>query len=117
MKLRRRHFLHLAVGAIAMTAPSRVPALPDVPAIAETVPSYEASIWYGIAAPRGTPPEIVAKLNQGVNAVLANPKLKERMQELGGDPMPMTPDEFGKLVARETEKWAKVIRSANIHLE
>jgi tripartite-type tricarboxylate transporter receptor subunit TctC len=105
------------VRALGVTAPQRVPALPDVPAMAETVPGYEASVWYGIAAPRGTPPDVVAKLNQGVNAVLANPKLKERMQELGGDPMPMTPDAFGKLVADETQKWAKVIRGANIHLE
>jgi tripartite-type tricarboxylate transporter receptor subunit TctC len=105
------------VRALGVTAPQRVPALPDVPAMAETVPGYEASVWYGIAAPRGTPPEIVAKLNGAVNAVLANPKLQARMQELGGDPMPMTPDEFGKLVADETEKWGKVIRTANIHLE
>ena len=105
------------VRPLGVTAPQRVPALPDVPAMAETVPGYEASVWYGIGAPRGTPPEVVAKLNQGVNAVLANPKLKERMQELGGDPMPMTPDGFGKLVADETQKWAKVIRGANIHLE
>jgi tripartite-type tricarboxylate transporter receptor subunit TctC len=103
--------------ALGVTAPQLVAALPDVPAIGEIVPGYEASIWYGIAAPRGTPPEIVAKLNQAVNAVLANPKLKGRMQELGGDPMPLRPDAFGKLVAEETEKWAKVIRSANIHLE
>jgi tripartite-type tricarboxylate transporter receptor subunit TctC len=105
------------VRALGVTAPQRVPALPDVPAMAETVPGYEASVWYGIAVPRGTPPEVVAKLNEGVNAVLANPKLKARMQELGGDPMPMTPDAFGKLVSDETQKWAKVIRGANIHLE
>jgi tripartite-type tricarboxylate transporter receptor subunit TctC len=105
------------VRALGVTAPQRVPALPDVPAMAETVPGYEASVWYGIAAPHGTPPDIVAKLNEGVNAVLATPKLKERMQELGGDPMPLTPDAFGKLVADETEKWAEVIRAANIHLE
>jgi len=105
------------VRALGVTAPQRVPALPDVPAMAETVPGYEASVWYGISAPRGTPPDVVAKLNQGVNAVLANPQLKERMQELGGDPMQLTPDAFGKLVADETQKWAKVIRGANIHLE
>jgi tripartite-type tricarboxylate transporter receptor subunit TctC len=105
------------VRALGVTAPQRVPALPDVPAMAETVPGYEASVWYGIAAPHGTPPDVVAKLNQGVNAVLANPKLKARMQELGGDPIPLTPDGFGKLVADETQKWAKVIRGANIHLE
>jgi tripartite-type tricarboxylate transporter receptor subunit TctC len=105
------------VRPLGVTAAQRVAALPDVPAMAETVPGYEASVWYGIAAPRGTPPEIVAKLNQAVNAVLADPKLQARLHELGGDPMPMTPDEFGQLVASETEKWAKVIRSADIHLE
>jgi tripartite-type tricarboxylate transporter receptor subunit TctC len=103
--------------ALGVTSAQRVAALPDVPTIGETVPGFEASIWYGIAVPRGTPPDIVAKLNGAVNAVLANPKLKGRMQELGGDPMPLTPDAFGKLVAAETEKWAKVIRGANIHLE
>jgi len=103
--------------ALGVTAAKRVPALPDVPAIAETVPGYEADVWYGIAAPRGTPPDIVAKLNGAVNAALANPQLKARMNELGGDPMPLTPDTFGKLVADETQKWAKVIRTANIHLE
>jgi tripartite-type tricarboxylate transporter receptor subunit TctC len=103
--------------ALGVTSAQRVAALPDVPTVGETVPGYEASIWYGIAVPRGTPPDIVAKLNGAVNAVLANPKLKGRMQELGGDPMPLTPDAFGKLVTEETEKWAKVIRGANIHLE
>jgi tripartite-type tricarboxylate transporter receptor subunit TctC len=105
------------VRALGVTAAQRVAALPDVPAIGETVPGYEASVWYGMAAPRGTPPAIVATLNQAVNTVLADPKLQARMHELGGDPMPMTPDEFGKLVAHETEKWAKVIRAANIHAE
>jgi tripartite-type tricarboxylate transporter receptor subunit TctC len=105
------------VRALGVTAAQRVPTLPDLPAIGEIVPGYEASVWYGIAAPRGTPPDVVAKLNQGVNAVLANPKLKARMHELGGDPMPLTPDAFGMLVADETQKWAKVIRGANIHLE
>src|SRR5262249_24616365 len=100
-----------------LTGAKRVAAIPDVPTIAETVPGYEVSIWYGIAAPRGTPPEIVEKLNQAVNAVLADPKLRARLAELGGEPMPMTPAEFGKLVAEETEKWAKVIRAANIKAE
>src|SRR5215469_7245331 len=91
--------------ALGVTSAQRAAALRDVPTIGETVPGYEASIWYGIAVPRGTPPDIVAKLNGAVNAVLANPKLKARMQELGGDPMPLTPDAFGNLVADETEKW------------
>jgi tripartite-type tricarboxylate transporter receptor subunit TctC len=105
------------VRALGVTAPKRVAAIPDVPTIGETVPGYEVSIWYGIAAPRGTPPEIVAKLNQAVNAVLADPKLQTRLAELAGEPMPMTPAEFGKLVAEETEKWGKVIRAANIKPE
>jgi tripartite-type tricarboxylate transporter receptor subunit TctC len=105
------------VRALGVTAAKRVAALPDVPTIGETVPGYEVSIWYGIAAPRGTPPEIVDKLNQAVNAVLAYPKLQARLAELGGEPMPMTPAEFGKLVAEETEKWGKVIRAANINAE
>jgi tripartite-type tricarboxylate transporter receptor subunit TctC len=75
------------------------------------------SIWYGIAAPRGTPPEIVEKLNRAVNAVLADPKLQARLAELGGEPMPMTPAQFGKLVAEETERWGKLIRAANIKAE
>ena len=92
-------------------------AIPDVPTIGETVPGYEVSIWYGIAAPRGTPPKIVEKLNQAVNAVLAGPKLQARLAELGGEPMPMTPAQFGKLVAEETERWGKLIRAANIKAE
>src|SRR5262245_12099514 len=102
------------VRALGVTAPKRVAAIPDVPTIGETVPGYEVSIWYGIAAPRGTPSAIVEKLNQAVNAVLADSKLQTRLAELAGEPMPMTPAEFGKLVAEETEKWGKVIRAANI---
>jgi tripartite-type tricarboxylate transporter receptor subunit TctC len=105
------------VRALGVTAPKRVAAIPDVPTIGETVPGYEVSIWYGIAAPRGTPPAIVEKLNQAVNAVLADSKLQTRLAELAGEPMPMTPAEFGKLVAEETEKWGKVIRAANIKAE
>ena len=105
------------VRALGVTGAKRVATIPDVPTICETVPGYEVSIFYGIAAPRGTPPEIVGKLNQAVNAVLADSKLQARLAELGGEPMPMTPAEFGKLVAEETEKWAKVIRAANIKPE
>ena len=107
---------HIKTGkvcALGVTAAKRVAAIPDVP-IGETVPGYEVSIWYGIAAPTGTPPAIVEKLNQAVNAVLADPKLQTRLAELAGEPMPMTPAEFGKLVAEETEKWGKVVRAANI---
>ncbi len=102
------------VRALGVTASKRVAAIPDVPTIGETVPGYEVSIWYGIAVPSGTPPEIVETLNRAVNAGLADPKVRARLAELGGEVMPMTPAEFGKLVAAETEKWAKVIRAANI---
>jgi tripartite-type tricarboxylate transporter receptor subunit TctC len=100
------------VRALGVTAAKRVAAIPDVPTIGETVPGYEASVWYGIAAPKGTPPDIIATLNQAVNTVLADPKLQARLAELGGEAMPMTAAEFGKLVAAETEKWAKVVKFA-----
>src|SRR6516225_8785628 len=96
------------VRALGVTAAKRVPALPDVPAIAETVPGYEASVWYGMAAPKGTSPQIVEKLNQAVNSALTDRKVQARLAELGGEPMPMTPAEFGKLVIDETDKWSKV---------
>ena len=105
------------IRALGVTTAKRVDSLPDVPAIAETVPGYEVFVWYGICAPKGTPPEVVEKLNRAVNVVLANPKLLTRFRELGGEPMPMTPAEFGKLIADETDKWGKVIRIAHIKLE
>ena len=111
------HIRNGKVRALGVTGKKRVAALPDVPTIDETVPGYDVSIWYGIAVPRGTPPEIVETLNRAVNAVLADPKLQARLAELGVEPMPMAPAEFGKLVADETEKWGKVIREANIRVE
>ena len=102
------------VRALGVTAAQRAPELPDVPAIGEIVPGYEASVWYGIAGPKGIPSEIVGKLNRAVNTVLANPTLQARFAQLAGKPMPMTPAEFGALVARETAKWAKVIKEAGI---
>jgi tripartite-type tricarboxylate transporter receptor subunit TctC len=103
--------------ALGVTTAKRQAALPDVPAIGEVVPGYEASIWYGISAPKGTPAEIVGVLNKAMAVLLADPKMKARLAELGGTPMPMTPAEFGKLVADETEKWAKVVKFANISVE
>jgi tripartite-type tricarboxylate transporter receptor subunit TctC len=105
------------IRALGVTTTKRVDVLPDVPAIAETVPGYEVFVWYGICAPNGTPPEVVEKLNRAVNTVLANPKLVARFHELGGEPMPLTPADFGKLIADETEKWGKVIRAAGIKAE
>jgi tripartite-type tricarboxylate transporter receptor subunit TctC len=104
---------HIRAGrlrALGVTSAKRVDALPDVPAIAETVPGYEVNVWNGICVPKGTPPEIIATLNRAVNEVLADPRLQARFAELGGAPMPTTPAGFGKLEADETEKWAKVVK-------
>jgi tripartite-type tricarboxylate transporter receptor subunit TctC len=103
-----------ALRALAVTTATRSPALPDVPALGESVPGYEASQWYGLGAPKNTPAEIVSKLNSEVNAALADPKLKARLADLGVDTMSVTSADFGKLIADETEKWGKVIRAANI---
>ncbi len=102
---------------LAVTTATRSELLPDVPALGEFVPGYEASAWQGLGAPRNTPAEIVGKLNQEINVVLADPKVKTRFAGLGAVPMPMTPAEFGTLVADETEKWGKVVRAANIKLD
>lgn len=105
------------VRALGVTTAKRLDVLPEVPTIAETVPGYEVFVWYGIVAPKGTPPDIVNKLNKAVNTVLADPKLKARFHELGGEVMPMSPAEFGKLVADETAKWAKVVTFAGVSVE
>jgi tripartite-type tricarboxylate transporter receptor subunit TctC len=105
------------IRALGVTTTTRSEALPDVPTIAEFVPDYEASAWYGIGAPRNTPAEIVRKLNQEINAGLADPKLKARLADLGGTAVSGSPADFGKLIAEETEKWGKVIRAANIKPE
>jgi tripartite-type tricarboxylate transporter receptor subunit TctC len=103
--------------ALGVTAAKRWPSLPEVPTIAETVPGYETSVWYGISAPKGTPPEIVEILNKSVAAALTDSKMHAKLVDLGGIPMPMLPAEFGKLIADETEKWAKVVKFANISVE
>ena len=103
--------------ALAVTTDKRSPELPDVPTIAETVPGYEASAVFGMGAPKKTPPEIVARLNQEINAVLADPEVKQRLIELGGEPLIGTPDDFGKLIAAETEKWGKVVNFANLKID
>jgi tripartite-type tricarboxylate transporter receptor subunit TctC len=103
--------------ALGVTSPQRWPGVPDVPAIAETVPGFESVGFYGISAPKGTPPEIVAQLNKAVGEALQDPKLAARLAELGGQPMPMTPPEFGKLIADETEKWRKVVEFAGVSVD
>ena len=99
---------------IAVLTATRQAMLPDIPTVAEFVPGYEASVHYGIGAPRNTPSEIIDKLNKEINATLADPKMKTRLAELGAAPMSMTPADFGKFIADETEKWGKVVRAANI---
>jgi tripartite-type tricarboxylate transporter receptor subunit TctC len=105
------------VRALGVTVAERWPTVPEVPAIAETVPGYDASVWYGISAPRGTPPEVVEILSRSVAAGLANPKVQARLADLGGIPMPMGPEAFGRFIADETVKWAKVVKFANISVE
>ncbi len=99
---------------LAITSAKRSPMLPDLPTVAEFVPGYEAFAWQGIGAPKDTPPEIIARLNTELNAALADPKMKARIADLGGEPMPLSTAEFGKLIANETEKWGKVIKFAGI---
>jgi tripartite-type tricarboxylate transporter receptor subunit TctC len=100
--------------ALGVTSTTRVEILPDLPPVAEFVPGYEASSWFGICAPRNTPAEIVDKLNREINAGLSDPKIKARFVDMGGAALPGSPADFGKLIVDETEKWAKVIRAANI---
>jgi tripartite-type tricarboxylate transporter receptor subunit TctC len=100
--------------ALAVTTATRSDALPDIPTVGEFLPGYEGGIWYGLGAPKATPAEIVNKLNKEVNAALDDPKMKARLADLGGAPLPGSPAEFGKLIADEIEKWGKVIRAANI---
>jgi len=100
--------------ALAVTTATRSEMLPGIPIMGEFVPGYEAPTWYGVGVPKNTPAEIIGKLNQEVNAALADPKVKARLADLGGTPLPGSPAEFGKLIAEETEKWGKVIRAANI---
>src|SRR6185312_8428396 len=102
------------VRPLAVTTSTRSQALPDVPTVADFVPGYEASVWFGVGAPANTPAEIVDTLNKEINAGLANPGIKARLADLGVVPMTMTPAEYGKFVADEVEKWGKVIRAANI---
>jgi tripartite-type tricarboxylate transporter receptor subunit TctC len=100
--------------ALAVTTATRLEVLPDVPTVGEFVPGYEASGWQGIGAPENTPAEIIDRLNGEINAALADPKMKGRLADLGGLPIPVAPADFSKFIAEETEKWGKVIRAANI---
>jgi tripartite-type tricarboxylate transporter receptor subunit TctC len=103
--------------ALAVTTATRSDELPHIPTVAEFVPGYEASSWYGVGAPKATPAEIVEKLNKEINAALADPKLKAKLADLGGDVLVLSTSDFGKLIADETEKWGNVIRALNIKAE
>jgi tripartite-type tricarboxylate transporter receptor subunit TctC len=103
--------------ALAVTTATRSEALPDLPTVSDFVPGYETSSWSGIGAPKKTPTEIIDKLNKEINAALRDPKITARLADLGSVPMPMSPAEFGKLIAESVEKWGKVIRTANIKPE
>lgn len=103
--------------ALAVTTATRSPALPDVPTVAETIPGFEASAWFGMSVPKGTPAAVIAKLNREMNAGLNDPKMRARLAELGGDPLIGTPAEFWKIHAMETEKWAKAVKVSGAKVE
>src|SRR4051812_48356926 len=111
---------HIRAGslrALAVTTATRSPLLPDVATVGDTVPGYEASALFGVGMPKKTPPEIVEKLNKEINAVLAEPAIKAKLIDLGGEPLIGTPEEFGKMIVAETEKWEKVVKFANLKVE
>jgi tripartite-type tricarboxylate transporter receptor subunit TctC len=98
--------------ALGVTSEGREPSLPGVPTVGETVPGYEATAWFGVGMPKGTPREIINKVNAEVNRALADPKMRERLAELGGRPIPGTPEDFGRVIAAETQKWEKVVTAS-----
>jgi tripartite-type tricarboxylate transporter receptor subunit TctC len=108
---------HIRAGrlrALAVTTATRSEALPDIPTVSESVPGYEASTWNGVGVPRNTPAEIIDRLNTAINAALSDPQIKARLADLGATVLPVSPDQFGKLLNDDTEKWAKVIKFAGI---
>jgi len=100
------------IRALAVTSAAREPSMPELPTVGETVPGYEATAWFGIGMPKGAPRDAIEKVNAEVNRALADPKMRERLAALGGRPIPGTPEDFGKVIAAETEKWAKVVASS-----
>src|ERR1700675_2305393 len=106
-----------SIRALAVTSAEREPSMPELPTVGETVPGYEATAWFGIGMPKGTPREIIDKVNAEVNRALADPVMRARLAELGGKPLSGTPEDFGKVIAAETEKWAKVVISSGATVE
>jgi tripartite-type tricarboxylate transporter receptor subunit TctC len=105
------------VRALGVTSAQRSPAMPDVPTVAETVPGYEASAWFGAAAPKGTPPAAIARINQEINAALADPTMRAKLADLGGVPIAGTPEQFWAIHRMETEKWAKIVQFSGAKAE
>ena len=111
---------HIQAGklrALAVTTAARSDALPNVPTVADTVPGYEASAWFGLGAPKGTPATIIERLNREVNLALTDKGMLAKLADLGGAPMPGSAADFGAVVADETAKWAKVVKAANVKVE
>jgi tripartite-type tricarboxylate transporter receptor subunit TctC len=106
-----------SIRALAVTSAQREPSLPDLPTVGDTVPGYEATAWFGIGMPKGTPREIIDKVNAEVNRALADPKMRERLAELGGKSIAGTPEDFGKVIAAETEKWAPIVKASGAKVE
>jgi tripartite-type tricarboxylate transporter receptor subunit TctC len=106
-----------AVRALAVTSEQREPSLPNLPTVGDTVPGYEATAWFGIGMPRGTPRAVIDKVNAEINRALADPKMRERLAELGGKPIGGTPEDFGKIIAAETAKWEKVVIASGAKAE
>jgi tripartite-type tricarboxylate transporter receptor subunit TctC len=102
---------------LAVTTATPSDALPNIPTLGSFLPGFDSSQWYGLAAPKGTPADVIAKLNKEINAALADPKMKMRIAELGGMPMPMTPGEYDAFIVAETKKWAKVTKFAGIKVK
>jgi tripartite-type tricarboxylate transporter receptor subunit TctC len=111
------HIKNGKLRALAVTSEQREPSLPGVPTVGETVPGYEATAWFGIGMPKGTPREFIDRINAEVNRALADPKMRERLAELGGRPIGGTPEDFGKVIAAETAKWEKVVISSGAKVE
>jgi tripartite-type tricarboxylate transporter receptor subunit TctC len=105
------------IRALAVTSEQREPSMPQLPTVGDTVPGYEATAWFGIGMPRGTPRDVIDKVNAEVNRALADPKMRERLAELGGRPIAGTPEEFGKVIAAETAKWEKVVNASGAKVE
>jgi tripartite-type tricarboxylate transporter receptor subunit TctC len=103
--------------ALAVTSSTRSEALPEIPTVGDLFPGYEASQWYGLGVPKNTPAEIVEKLNKEMNAGLIDPKMKSRLADLGGTPLPGSPSDLGRLIVADTEKWGKVVKLAGLKAE